>query len=234
VVEPDPLPIDRKGIALFAIPMALLTIAAWVGDAMAPTLLTDAPLLLLGLNARLRNLILVAPEVSALPFIVIAVTRLFITDPLFFLFGRRYGDVAIRWMERRLGAGASIVLWLEKGFRRAAYPMIVLLPNQWICLLAGATPMRWWVFAALNLGGTIVRVVGVKMLGDAFSDPILSVNDWIGDHRWQLTVVTFALVGIAVWRSMNKGIPPLETPSELGEELAEAAAEESEPGERPD
>jgi membrane protein DedA with SNARE-associated domain len=207
VVERAHRPIDRNGAVLFAVPFAVLTIMGWTGDALAPTLLGDAPLLLVVLNPRLRNLVLVAPTVAAAPFITVAAVRLFIGDPFFFWFGRRYGDSAIRWMEQRLGAGASVVLWMERAFKRAALPMVTLLPNNWICLFAGATAMRWWVFALFNLGGTILRVVGVWMLGDAFADPILAVNDWIGDHRLQLTVITFAIVAIAVWRSARKANP---------------------------
>jgi membrane protein DedA with SNARE-associated domain len=213
------LPIDQAGIALFAIPLAVLTIMAWIGDIFAPSLLGDAPLLLIVLNPRLRNLVLVAPTVGAAPFIIIAVARLVIGDPFFFWFGRRYGDVAIRWMESRLGSGAAIVLWLERAFRRAAYPMVAALPNNWICLLAGATPMRWWVFLTLNVGGTFVRVILVWLLGEAFADPILAVNEWIGEHRWQLTLVTFSLVAFAIWRQSRKRGGILESPRELHEEL---------------
>jgi membrane protein DedA with SNARE-associated domain len=97
--------------------------------------------------------------------------------------------------------------------------MVAILPNNWICLLAGATPMRWWVFGLLNIGGTLVRVLGVWLLGEAFADPILAVNDWIGDHRWQLTLITFSLVAIAIWRQSRKRGGILESPRELQEEL---------------
>jgi membrane protein DedA with SNARE-associated domain len=223
VVDGAPHPIDRKGVALFAVPMAVLTILGWIGDAFAPTLLTDAPLLLVVCNPRLRNLVLVSPTVDAVPFVLVAVGRLLISDPLFFYFGRRYGDVAIRWMERKLGAGATVVLWLERGFKRAAHLMVVLLPNNWICLLAGATKMRWWVFGLLNVAGTTARILLVRVLGDAFSDPILSFNSWIGAHRLQLTAITFGIVGIAIWRTARKGQAPLETPEDLAEELIEVA-----------
>jgi membrane protein DedA with SNARE-associated domain len=226
VVDGSPQPIDRKGVALFAIPMAVLTILGWIGDAFAPTLLTNAPLLLIVCNPRLRNLVLVSPTVDAVPFVLVAVGRLLISDPLFFWFGRRYGDVAIRWMERKLGAGAAVVLWLERAFKRGSHLMVTVLPNNWICLLAGATRMRWWVFGILNIGGTTARILLVRVLGDAFSDPILSFNSWIGEHRLQLTAVTFTIVGIAIWRSARKGRPPLETPEELAEELVEVAEDQ--------
>jgi membrane protein DedA with SNARE-associated domain len=228
MVDGTAKPIDRTGIVLFAIPMAVTTILAWVGDAFAPTLLVSAPIVLIICNPRLRNLVLAAPTLGAVPFIAVAVARLVVTDPFFYWFGRRYGDVAIRWMEQKLGPGAAIVLWLERFFARAGHVAVTVLPNQWICLLAGTTKMRVRTFVVLNVGGTVARVVLIWWLGDVFADPILSFNDWIGDHRIQLTLVTFAIVGITIWRSMRKGAHPLETPAELADELSAAERDEAE------
>jgi membrane protein DedA with SNARE-associated domain len=227
VSQPAPVPIDRKGIALFAVPMAVLTILGWIGDALMPTLLADAPLLLLVCNPRLRNLILVSPTVEFLPFVTVAVARLVVSDPLFYWFGKRYGDVAIRWMEQRLGPGAGPVLWFERAFRKAAYPMVALMPNNWICLLAGATGMIWWRFAVVNFTGTLARILAIRMLGDAFSDPLLTATDWISDNRWWLTLVTVAIVFIVILHSVRRGRSELDTPAELAAELERAA--ESEP-----
>ena len=226
MVEEAARPLDRNGIILFAVPMVITTIAAWVGDAFAPTLLVSAPVVLIICNPRLRNLVLAAPTLGALPFITVAVARLVLTDPFFYWFGRRYGDVAIRWMERKLGSGAMVVLWLERFFERTSHLAVALFPNQWICLLAGTTKMRVWVFVTLNVGGTIARVVAIWMLGDVFSDPLLAVNDWIGAHRIQLTLLTIAIVSVGVWRSVKKGERPIETPTELAEEIAAAETDD--------
>jgi membrane protein DedA with SNARE-associated domain len=217
-----------RALAWFAVPLAVLTVLGYLGDAFAPTLIDSAPLVLLGSSARLRNMLLVSPQVAAAPFFVVAVARLVIADPLFFAFGRRYGDVAIRWMEHKLGSGATVVLWMEKGFKKAAWPMIALMPNNWICLLAGATRIGWAPFLVVNIGGTMVRVALVRMLGDAFADPILDVTDWISDHRLPLTIITFALVLITVVHAQRSGRDVIESPEELASELAEEATEESE------
>jgi membrane protein DedA with SNARE-associated domain len=219
-------PLDRNGVILFAIPMAVTTILAWVGDAFAPTLLVSAPLVLIICNPRLRNLVLAAPTLGAVPFMSVAIARLVITDPFFYWFGRRYGDVAIRWMEQKLGPGAFIVLWFERFFARTSYVAVAALPNQWICLLAGATRMRVWVFVVLNIGGTVAKVVAVWVLGDVFADPLLAVNDWIGEHRIQLTILTIAIVAFGVWRTMRKGQRPIDTPDDLAAELAAAEHDE--------
>lgn len=203
--------------------MGVLTAMGMLGDAFAPSLLERAPLLLLVCNPRLRNLVLVSPTVDVVPFAAIAIGRLVVSDPLFFHFGRRYGDVAVRWMEHRLGPSAGMVLWAERLFRKAAYPVLALMPNNMICLLAGAASISWVAFLALNLGGTIVRVAAIRMLGAAFSDPILALNDWIGEHRLWLTAITFGTVFVVALRRGLRGRGEIETPGELAEELASAA-----------
>src|SRR4051794_26901464 len=100
---------DGRALVWFAVPLGVLTVLGYLGDAFAPTLLDRAPLVLLASSARLRTLLLVSPSVAAAPFFVVGVLRLVIADPLFFAFGRRYGDTSIRWMEHKLGEGAKPV-----------------------------------------------------------------------------------------------------------------------------
>ena len=173
-----------------------------------------------------------------MPFILVSAARpLSSIDPFFYWFGYRYGDVTIRWMETKLGPGAAIVLWLERFFARTSYVAVAVLPNQWICLLAGATKMRVWVFAVLNVGGTLARVVAIWWLGDVFADPLLAVNEWIGEHRLQLTAVTFAIVAISVWRTMRKGsrrsrrppISPRSSPQPLATRLSDETTRPARP-----
>src|SRR4051812_26266438 len=120
-VEHTARPLDRNAAIIFAVPMAITTILGITGDALAPTLLVSAPILLILCQPRLRNLVLAAPMLGAVPFILVSVFRLLLTDPFFYWFGRRYGDASIRWMETKLGSGATIVLWLERFFGRASY-----------------------------------------------------------------------------------------------------------------
>jgi hypothetical protein len=199
--------------------MAVTTILAWIGDAFAPTLLVEAPIVLIllqpaaaqsrpgGTNARRdavhrRRRVAPPPRGSVL---------LLVRAPL-----RRRHD-PLDGAKARSGRGDRALA--RTLLARTSYVAVALVPNQWICLLAGATRMRVWAFVVLNVGGTLARVIAIWMLGDVFSDPLLEVNDWIGDHRLQLTLVTFAIVAIGVWRAMRKGLHPIETPAELAEEL---------------
>jgi membrane protein DedA with SNARE-associated domain len=226
VADTEKVPIDAKGVAIFAIPLAAATIAGWIGDAFAPSLLSDAPLVLIALSPRTRNFVIVAANVSLLPFLAVAVARLLLTDPLFFWFGRRYGDVTLRWAERRFGVAAKWLTWLEKGFKRASWPMVALVPNNWICMLAGATAMNIWVFATLNIGGTVARMWLIWAIGDRFKDPLLEVTGWISDNRWWLTGITIAIVAVSILHSMRTSPRgAIDTPAEILDELEELEEE---------
>jgi len=219
---------DRARMAVLAVPMVAATIVAQIGDAFAPTLLVEHPLLLVAMVARTRYLVLAAPLVDPVALFVVGFTRLLLTDPIFFVFGRRYGDRAIAWAERKSGSPRT-VRTVERGFKKASGPIVAVAPNNLICVLAGATGMRVGPFLALNLGGTAVRLGLVLWLGDAFSDPLLEVIDFIARYRWWLTAGSIVIVAITLWRARRLGTTEIESPSEIAREL-----EPQEPGDAPD
>ncbi len=68
-MELRPKPVTRRReLALFAVPMVLLAIGANIGNALAPTLLTEEPALLLSLAPRLRWLLLSSPNLSPVEY----------------------------------------------------------------------------------------------------------------------------------------------------------------------
>lgn len=215
----------RRVLVAFVVPMGVLQVLNLVGGALSPTLLVDAPLLLIGLNPQLRHLILVSPSVDPVPFFLVGTARLLLSDPLFFAFGRRYGDVGIRWLERKLGEGSRPVLWFETLFRRAAYPMVAIAPNNIICLLAGATGMRVGVFVALNVGGTVARLLLIRAFSGVFEGPILELTGWIADNRLWLTGLTIVAVAALALRGARRGELEIESPEDLEHELEEAEAD---------
>jgi membrane protein DedA with SNARE-associated domain len=208
----------RTRLALLVTPIALVAIASSVGEALAPTLVVDAPLLLVGLVPRNRYLVLAAPQLAFWPFLLVGMVRLALTDPLFYLFGRQYGDRAIAWTERRVGAPGS-VRRLEGWFRRAAYPVVAIAPNNLVCVLAGATGMSVGGFLLANLGGTAARMVLIWFLGDVFSAPLLDIVEFVAEYRWILTAVTVLIVVVSVWRARRGHRSEIETPDEVAADL---------------
>jgi hypothetical protein len=106
--EPARRPVDRRRLALLVVPVVVIAVVSSIGDALSPTLLVEAPLLLVLLVPRNRFLVLAAPLLEFWPFFLVGMIRLALTDPLFYLFGREYGDAAIAWTERRAGAPGSV------------------------------------------------------------------------------------------------------------------------------
>ena len=211
---------DRARLALLVVPIASIAVASSIGEAISPTLLVDAPLLLVALVPRNRYLVLAAPQLAFWPFFIVGMVRLTLTDPLFYLFGRRHGDAAIHWTERRVGAPGS-VRRLEQGFRRAAYPVVAIAPNNLVCVLAGASGMSIGGFLLANLGGTAARMVLIWWLGSVFSEPLLDVVEFVSRYRWVLTAATVIVVAVSVWRARRSHRSDIETPEEVADELEE-------------
>lgn len=220
-------PVDRKRLALLLVPVIVIAVASSVGDALSPTLLVESPLLLVALVPRNRYLVLAAPLLEFWPFFLVGMVRLALTDPLFYLFGREYGDAAIEWTEQRAGAPGS-VRRLEHWFRRAAYPIVAIAPNNLVCVLAGAAGMSLIGFLLANLGGTALRMVLIWFVGDVFSEPLLDVVDFVARYRWIFTAVTVVLVTWSVVRARRARRSEIESVDEIADELESFAESDAE------
>jgi membrane protein YqaA with SNARE-associated domain len=216
---------ERTLLTLFLVPVTILAVAGIVANAIFPTLVADAPSLVPALTTRADRLLLVAPLIPGELFLSVALIRELIGDPLFYLFGRRYGDVGIRWIERRSGPQARWLHTLERVFRRAAYVVVALWPINVVCLLAGATKMRPLAFFSLNLTGTIVRIGLIYYLGDLLEHPLRDIASFITRYQWYLTPITFLLVALSLWRQGRRGRGPVESVDELEDELDRAQLE---------
>ena len=215
----------RRKLTLLLTPIVALTVAGILADWFAAAIITDHPLLQMFLNPRLRYLTLASNQVDPVPFFLVGFFRLVLTDPLYFLLGRWYGDAALLWMERHGGESGRAVRILERWFAKAAYPIVAFAPNGFICLLAGATGMRPAVFATLNIGGTIVRLIAVRALAEALERPLESLLDFIGRYQWWVVGVSVAFGLFEWWRSRRAGRSKIKSPEQMEEELEQAEAE---------
>jgi membrane protein DedA with SNARE-associated domain len=214
---------ERLILAALVVPMMAIVIASTIADAATPTLLTQHPLVLIAIVPRPRNLVLTAPLTDPVPWFTVAFVRMMLTDPIFFLFGHRYGERAIRWIERHW-ASPTTVRAVEDWFRRASYVIIFVAPNNLLCALAGASGMTLGVFLVLHAVGSVVQLVLIRLVGDAFADPIRDATDFIGEYRWWFTALTTAIVIVSLWRSRRAGRDRIETVDEVAEELFDDSA----------
>jgi membrane protein DedA with SNARE-associated domain len=210
---------SRARLWLVLGPLIVLVVAAQVGDALAPTLAVDHPLTLISLNARNRNLILTTDALDPVSYYTVGFLRLVVSDPLFYVLGYWYGDAAVAWVERRSTSFGSMLRTWEYLFKKAAWPLVAIAPNNFICLFAGASGMAPAVFITLNVVGTIGRLWLIRLLGEVFEKPIDWLLDFIRDYRIPLTGVTIALVLITVVVDRRSGKGELEALTSLEDEL---------------
>ena len=186
-------------------PIVALWLAARVADASWATLHEDHPLALIALSSINRYLILVADQLDAVSYYVVGTARLLIADPLFFLLGYWYGDRALDWADKNSPTFGPLLRAGQGWFGKAAWPLVLIAPNNPVCLFAGAAGMRIPVFYALNLVGTVVRLFFIRELGQTFSSPIDAFRDFVGDYQlWFLGASIIAVVFV-VWNEVRSG-----------------------------
>lgn len=224
----------RRTLALLTIPIVAFIVLSNIGNALAPQLVDTHPLLLVALNSQNRNLILVTNQLDAWSYYLVGTARLLVSDPLFFLLGLWYGDVAMEWMERRTKSFGQVLRQWESGFGKAAYPVVFFAPNQWVCMFAGAAGMSVPGFFITNLLGTLARLYLIRRLGDAFEQPIDDVLAWIGDHRGPLLALSIGIAVVWAILEMRGGGPALSELEDIAEEADIDAAAEADADASPD
>lgn len=212
---------SRVVLWMLTAPLVVLVILANVGDALAPSLVDKHPLLLIALNARNRNLALVTNQLGTTEFYLVGFIRLVISDPLFYILGWYYGDAAVRWVEGNTNTLGNTLRFVEKHFRRFGIPLVFAMPNNWICLFAGASKMRPWVFLTANITGTLARLYALRVLGNVFSGPLDWLLEQIAKYRTPLLILSITLVVFTVWSERKRDTGELAGITKLAEELGD-------------
>ena len=216
---------SKRAVTLLAIPLACMAVVSVTADAIMPGIVDQHPLLLIALNPRNRNLVLATNQLDAWSYYTVGFFRLLLTDPLWFLIGYWYGETALRWAEERTRTFGETLRWLERGFAKAAYPLVVIAPNNWICLFAGSAGMGLATFLLLNVAGTIGRLYLIRVVGEQFESPIDAVLDFIAEYRLPLLALSILFIGTMAALEYRKGGGELEGLTHLDEELAETESE---------
>lgn len=150
------------------LPLALLSCVSAIGTVAAPAL-RARPLLLVALSPRLPFLVLAAPRVGLIPFLVIGTVRLCLADPFHFRLGRRLATPP----RRRGRRGGQSRLVARIAGHRLARPVsavaVVLRPNGRHLALAGAVGLRPSAVIALDLAGTVLYLAGLHGVTGLFT-----------------------------------------------------------------
>ncbi|MGE0880114.1 MAG: DedA family protein [Acidimicrobiia bacterium] len=217
---------DRRRLTLLLTPIVMLVIASNVGTITSPTLVRSHPTWLLALDSRNRHLLLtVGAGIDPFPYFTVAFFRLLLSDPLFYLLGYWFGDAALRWWERKLDFNSGYIAFIEKWFARLGPALVLVMPNNIICLLAGTARMRPRTFVALNVIGTVGRLTLFWFTGRALKEPIEAFLDVVTRFQWPLTAALVVVVGFQTFRQQKTG--ELESGARMADEvLHEMAVEE--------
>ena len=164
------------------------------------TTIVEHPLHVLALNSTNKVLLATGFQVQVVWFFIVAALRLLAPDPLFYLLGRLYRAPALRW-GRRVYPGAERLFDMFEaedhvGVRRLLDVLVVLIPNNPVCLLAGVAAMPWRRFLALNLVGTFGRIMLFWWLSETFKTEIRSIMNWVADYQKWAILVTVVIVVI--------------------------------------
>jgi membrane protein DedA with SNARE-associated domain len=209
----------RHRVVLVGTLIGVLVVANNVGNIFLTTLAEDHPAWLLALNSTNRSLGLTTNQLDPVSYYLLGSARLLVADPLFFLLGAWYGDAAIRWVERKSASQGDMLRRFERGFDKAAYPVVFLAPNNVVCLLAGASRMPIAAFVAVNLAGTLTRLYLIRALGRAFSSPIERLLDLFAEYRVPLLILSAVIVVGSMAMDRRQGRGELEAVRDLEDEL---------------
>jgi membrane protein DedA with SNARE-associated domain len=194
----------RRRLRILLAPIVAFTIAGMVVGAIAPALIKHHPLVVIFFQPINRYLILASTRVATWEFFAVAFVRLVLTDPLYFLLGRWFGDGALDWIENKTG-NSGMVPFIKKWFGRAGPAIVFIAPNAYVCLLAGANRMKLRLFIALNVTGTLLRLVLIKATGDVFEPILRPVVDFIDKYRWQFVVLSVVLLLVQSLSNRKQG-----------------------------
>ena len=179
-------------LPFLVVPLFVLAGSAIVGNAAAPALLANRPLLLLALNSTTRHLLLTSTNVDVVPYAAVALLRRSLEDPLLYLLGWRYGDAAVAWTAEHLG-GARTLDWMQRNFRRFGWLLVALFPGGVVCVMAGAARMGLVPFALVGLAGTVATIAAIRASGETLAGPVGALVTVVAENWVWLTVVSVAM-----------------------------------------
>jgi membrane protein DedA with SNARE-associated domain len=190
-----------------------LTIANFVGMALAPTLLTYHPLLLVALNPIDRHMVLAASVTPLVPFLAVTAGRRTLSCALGYGFGQHYGEGGLHWLESHSPRLGRFVLWTLRGVKRASPILILLAPSTALCgVVGGAARVSFPWFLLLATLGQLIWARLAYQLSSALAAWLLPITAFLRDHVLATTLVCIALVALYGWRKRNQPAFPLPKP----------------------
>ena len=188
---------DRRRVKqLAALPVAL-ALAAYLGQILAGALIDSQPLILISLNATDPMLLLAASQTGSVAFLVVGAVRLFAPDMFLHQLGWEFGPATKNYISGEFGSNSGLlktINLLERWFPRIGWLLLFLVPGYPMCLLAGIARMKRIPFVAVNLAGTLSRLLLIYWVSSVFDGPIGAIVRFISRFSLPFTLVMVLLV----------------------------------------
>ncbi len=185
-----------------------LIIATNVGNIVWASWIETRPLGLLALNSSNKYLLGTSVSTDVVPFFAIAAVRLLLPDPLFWWLGKSYRDKALHWGRQVFPGMDPIFDQFEgdrTGFKKLLHVLVVIMPNNPVCLLAGVAAIPFRRFIVLSLVGTIGRIAIMRGIGMVFEDQIEDVLDFVAKYQvWLTRGSIVAVLAYVAWQFIGK------------------------------
>jgi uncharacterized membrane protein YdjX (TVP38/TMEM64 family) len=173
---------------------AALGVANWVGIALAPSLLSYSPLLLIALSPIPRHVVLAATATPLLAFVLVGTARRMLASLLGFYIARWYGISGVTVVKARYPKVAPFIAWLERVFDRAGAVLLFISPGALVSAVAGAAGMRPSLFIPVATAAHAFWMVVTYKIGKALSAWLAPIMQFIDQHKLTLTLACVALV----------------------------------------
>ena len=202
LVEPTPTP---RSAPLWLAGFVALVVCTNVANIIT-SLVERHPLLLVGLSARNRNIVLAAPSLPAWQWAIVGALRLAASATVCHMIGRCYGDRALRWFWRFLGMPAEQVARFEQGVARAEWAFVpFFVGSNIVWALTGAAATTWRRLVPMFVVGLAARLALLWWLAKTFEDELRSVIDWLNRYQLWIVVGSLALVVLGNVRNFRRG-----------------------------
>ena len=200
IVEPAPRRTPPPWVLPTAlVPMVGVLVMGWAAGTVWPTWQRTHPLGLIALSPINRFLLLTTNHLDFWSYFAVGLGRHLFPDPFFYLLGYWYGGRALKWVSEGNAFATRLVGEDGHGLenpahRKILYPLAFFMPNNWVSLFCGASRIPVPTFVALNVTGTLARLVLCRWLGDVFRSEIRDISDFIGRYQWPITGVSVVVV----------------------------------------
>ena len=184
--------------------LGVLSFGSMVGAAFSLYLVNHFPLLLIALSPLGRHMLLVAPIVDPVAFVVVAVSRRMLFYTACFLLGRGLGPTGVQWLEARAARFARFVRFVERLFARAPHLVVLVMAGPTVSGLAGMAGIRAGAFLSLATTSLTLRMLFILGFAELLREPLERLLAWIDEHWVPGTLVLVLGTLLYQWRRIRR------------------------------